>query len=409
MNILIINHYAGSSEMGMAFRPYYLAREWAKLGHKVDIIAADYSHLRRKNPRVEKDFQKEEIDDITYHWIKTGSYEGNGVKRAITMAKFVSKLWLKSKKIINEIKPDVVICSSTYPLDTYVGQRIRKKSKKRVKLIHEVHDMWPISPIEIGGMSPKHPFIRVMQTAENSFCKKSDIVVSLLPAAKDYFIEHGMSSVKFRHISNGVLLSDWEQYDKIPVDISEHFIKNSQNGKFNICFFGSIHKTYNLELLIEAVKKIKRNDIAVTFIGPGLDKKELQQLCVGYEDKFRFFDPIKKNQIPDLFNYIDASFVGSKSQKIFRFGISMNKLFDSMMGGKPILYMVDAPNNYVKEYVCGIVVKEQTEESLIEAINKICDLPKEEQMRMGQNGHDAAMSKFNYTTLAKQFIEIMEA
>ena len=393
----------------MAFRPYYLAREWAKLGHKVDIIAADYSHLRRKNPRVEKDFQKEEIDDITYHWIKTGSYEGNGVKRAITMAKFVSKLWLKSKKIINEIKPDVVICSSTYPLDTYVGQRIRKKSKKRVKLIHEVHDMWPISPIEIGGMSPKHPFIRVMQTAENSFCKKSDIVVSLLPAAKDYFIEHGMSSVKFRHISNGVLLSDWEQYDKIPVDISEHFIKNSQNGKFNICFFGSIHKTYNLELLIEAVKKIKRNDIAVTFIGPGLDKKELQQLCVGYEDKFRFFDPIKKNQIPDLFNYIDASFVGSKSQKIFRFGISMNKLFDSMMGGKPILYMVDAPNNYVKEYVCGIVVKEQTEESLIEAINKICDLSKEEQMRMGQNGHDAAMSKFNYTTLAKQFIEIMEA
>ena len=409
MNILIINHYAGSSEMGMAFRPYYLAREWVKLGHKVDIIAADYSHLRRKNPRVEKDFQKEEIDDITYHWIKTGSYEENGVKRAITMAKFVSKLWLKSKKIINEIKPDVVICSSTYPLDTYVGQRIRKKSKKRVKLIHEVHDMWPISPIEIGGMSPKHPFIRVMQTAENSFCKKSDIVVSLLPAAKDYFIEHGMSSVKFRHISNGVLLSDWEQYDKIPVDISEHFIKNSQNGKFNICFFGSIHKTYNLELLIEAVKKIKRNDIAVTFIGPGLDKKELQQLCVGYEDKFRFFDPIKKNQIPDLFNYIDASFVGSKSQKIFRFGISMNKLFDSMMGGKPILYMVDAPNNYVKEYVCGIVVKEQTEESLIEAINKICDLSKEEQMRMGQNGHDAAMSKFNYTTLAKQFIEIMEA
>ncbi len=409
MNILLINHYAGSPDMGMEFRPYYFAREWVKLGHKVDIIAADYSHLRRKNPHIEKDFQKEEIDSITYHWIKTGSYERNGAKRAITMAKFVSKLWLKSKKIINEIEPDVVICSSTYPLDTYVGQRIRKKSKKRVKLIHEVHDMWPISPIEIGGMSPKHPFIKVMQTAENSFCKKSDIVLSLLPAAKDYFIEHGMPSINFRHIPNGVLLSDWTEYNKIPVDISEHFIKNSRNGKFNICFFGSIHKTYNLELLIEAVKKMKRNDIAVTFIGPGLDKKELQQLCVGYEDEFRFFDPIKKNQIPDLFNYIDASFVGAKSQKIFRFGISMNKLFDSMMGGKPIIYMVDAPNNYVKEYECGIVVKEQTEESLIKAINKICDLPKEERRRMGQNGHNAAMSKFNYTTLAKQFIEIMEA
>ena len=67
MNILIINHYAGSPEMGMEFRPYYFAREWIKMGHKVDIIAADYSHLRRINPDVKKDFQKENIDGINYH------------------------------------------------------------------------------------------------------------------------------------------------------------------------------------------------------------------------------------------------------------------------------------------------------------------------------------------------------
>ena len=65
MNILLINHYAGSVEMGMEFRPYYFAREWCKMGHHVDIIAADYSHLRIKNPKVSKDFQSEEIDKIT--------------------------------------------------------------------------------------------------------------------------------------------------------------------------------------------------------------------------------------------------------------------------------------------------------------------------------------------------------
>ena len=50
MNILIINHYAGSPEMGMEFRPYYLAREWQKLGHKVLIVGGTYSHLRKKQP-----------------------------------------------------------------------------------------------------------------------------------------------------------------------------------------------------------------------------------------------------------------------------------------------------------------------------------------------------------------------
>ena len=94
MNILIINHYAGSPEMGMEFRPYYFAKEWTAMGHRVDIIAADFSHLRRVNPDVSRDFQEEIIDGIHYHWIKTRRDEGNGGQRAITMAQFIGKLWV---------------------------------------------------------------------------------------------------------------------------------------------------------------------------------------------------------------------------------------------------------------------------------------------------------------------------
>ena len=51
MNILLINHYAGSLEYGMEYRPYYLAREWVKLGHNVTIVGANFSHLRIKQPQ----------------------------------------------------------------------------------------------------------------------------------------------------------------------------------------------------------------------------------------------------------------------------------------------------------------------------------------------------------------------
>lgn len=407
MNILLINHYAGSPDMGMEFRPYYFAREWVKMGHKVDIIAADYSHLRRKNPVVKHDFQEENIDGITYHWVRTNEYQGNGIKRAMTMAKFVSKLWLRSRWIVNEFEPDVVICSSTYPLDTFAGQRIRKVSKKKVKLVHEVHDMWPVSPIEIGGMSPKNPFIIAMQTGENSFCSKSDVVVSLLPAAKEYFIEHGMNPDKFRHIANGVVLEEWENYTELPKELADYFRSNRDSGIFNLCFFGSIHKTYNLDVLIEAVKKLGREDLALTFIGPGMDRDELESLISPENNKVRFFDPIPKSSVPDLFNYIDASFVGAKSQNIFRFGICMNKLFDSMMGRKPILYMVDAPNNYVKEYDCGIVVDGDSVEALMDGINRLLYLSEEERERLGNNGRKAATEIFNYASLSKAFGEIL--
>lgn len=408
MNILLINHYAGSPERGMEFRPYYFAREWVRLGHKVDIIAASYSHIRRVNPAVRKDFQTETPDGIRYHWIKTVKYDRNGVRRALTMAQFAGKLWLNAKRIARELEPDAVICSSTYPMDTYAGQRIRGASEKKAILIHEVHDMWPVSLIESGEMAPGHPFIRVVQAAENSFCRNADAVVSLLPAAKDYFAEHGMDPKKFHHIPNGIVLDEWENYQKIPEDLAGYFRGNREKGIFNLCFFGTVQKTYNLEVLISAVKKLRLPNLTVTFIGPGMDREYLKNLAAGYEDIFRFYDPIPKKSMPDLFNYIDASFVGAKSSKILRFGICMNKLFDAMMGGKPILYMADAPNNYIEQFRCGITVRRNDEAALSEAICRLLALPSWERDEMGKNGREAVIREFNYPCLAAEFLDVIK-
>ena len=40
VRILYIDHYAGSNQHGMEFRPFYLAREWVRAGHHVRIVAA---------------------------------------------------------------------------------------------------------------------------------------------------------------------------------------------------------------------------------------------------------------------------------------------------------------------------------------------------------------------------------
>ncbi|MDO5653067.1 MAG: hypothetical protein Q4G39_03080, partial [Brachymonas sp.] len=50
MNILYLNHYAGSPQHGMEYRPYYLAREWVRAGHSVRVVAADFSHVRATQP-----------------------------------------------------------------------------------------------------------------------------------------------------------------------------------------------------------------------------------------------------------------------------------------------------------------------------------------------------------------------
>lgn len=409
MNILLINHYAGSPEMGMEFRPYYFAREWIKMGHRVDIIAADYSHLRRINPDVSKDFQEEIIDGIHYHWIKTGEYEGNGVKRAVTMAKFITKLWLHAGKIIREMDPDVVICSSTYPLDTYVGQRIRRKSGKKVKLIHEVHDLWPLTLIELGGMSRKNPFIIVLQIGENSAYKNSDTVVSLPPLAKKYMMDHGMEEKKFVEIPNGIVLEDWGTPEELPEFHRKVIDDLKEQGKYIVGYFGGHALSNALEVLIDCAEQI--NDTAVQFllVGDGVEKKNLIKMAKEKKLKnITFLDPISKKAIPTLCKSLDVIYLGSKKSPLYRFGLSMNKIIDGFMSGKPIICAITTPESPISEYNCGIMVDSMDVSGIISAIESIKKMDSEELSALKQRAQTLAIEKYSYDKLSKKFEKCFE-
>lgn len=407
MNILLINHYAGSIEMGMEFRPYYLAKEWKKLGHTVYIIAGDYSHLRINNPTVENDFQQEEIDGINYIWFKTGYYEGNGVKRAMTMARFVGKLIFNANKIVSAVKPDVVIASSTYPLDTYAAQLIAKKSKAR--LIHEVHDMWPSTLTEIGGMSKTNPFVVVMQIAENSAYKHSDYVVALPAMARPYMEKHGLKKGRFVNIRNGVVLEDWENPASLP---EEHFQKLSELKKDNfiVGYFGGHALSNALDTLLDSAKELTGSGIHIVLVGDGVEKPRLMERAKAENiENVTFLPPVPKKAVPSLVSFFDCSYVGSLDSPLYRFGICMNKIFDSMMAGKPVVCAINTPDTLITDHQCGVMVKAGDPKEIANAFINLRSFPAQKLQIMGDNGKKAVLEQYNYTSLALRFEQLFTA
>lgn len=403
MNILYIEHYAGSPEMGMEFRPYYLSREWVKMGHNVTIIAGDYSHLRKKNPSIKSDFASENIDEIEYVWIRTGEYEGNGIKRALTMERFVRKLHMNAGMIAKRWKPDVVISSSTYPLDTYPAQKIARIAK--AKYIHEVHDMWPSTLYEVGGMSRKHPFVVAMQIAENSAYKHCDKCVSLLPYAKEYMVDHGLESDKFVNIQNGIVEDEWRTHIKIP-DEHEIFFEEHKND-FIVGYFGGHALSNALDRMLDVAKAMKDDKGTIfVLVGDGVEKSRLMKKA--QEEKISnvfFLPPVPKKSIPDLLSHFDCSYMTGTSSPLYRFGLCLNKMYDSMMGGLPTVLAFNAPDTPVREYGCGYQVDPADQESVVEAIRKIRELPEAERRIMGENGRNAILERFTYSRLAEQFLE----
>ena len=402
MNILLINHYAGSPEYGMEFRPYYMCREWVKSGHQVLIVGGSQSHLRKQQPQRES----EVIDGVNYSWVKLNEYNGNGVGRIISMGLFISKLGLNYKKYLNGFTPDVVIASSTYPLDIYPARRIAKHYG--AKLIYEVHDLWPLSPIELGGYSPKHPFIRVMQKAEDDCYKYVDAVVSMLPKSEPHMKERGLAEGKFNCVPNGIVLDDWEK----PMALSEPHLSTlndlKEKGKFIIGFAGAHGVANSLYAAIDAVSGLKNDDIVFVLVGTGPEKEKLIDYAKDKKiENVIFLPAINKKMIPSLLRNMDALYIGLQRQSLFRFGISPNKLFDYMMAGKPVVQAIDAGNNIVEEARCGLYAEPDNIEAIKHAILKLKEMSSEERERLGQNGKEFVLHNHTYGALSQKFLDVM--
>ena len=406
MNILYIDHYAGSVSMGMEFRPYYMAREWEKLGHKVRIVGADYSHLRAKQPDTKGNYDIKNVDGIEYQIIKAGTYEGNGAKRAISMFRFVGSLWVHAGAIAKEFNPDIVISSSTYPLDSYAARRIVKKSEG--KYIHEAHDVWPLTLIELGGMSTHHPFIMVLNRAEQYAYKKCDKVISLLPDVLPHMLEQGLQSEqKFAYIPNGIVMEDWKNPAEIGADHRALFDRLHQEGKFVIVYLGGHALSNALDQLIDAAKLTKDADFVL--IGKGVEKGRLQRRVQDEKiENVHFLPPVPKNQVPSILSEADALYIGAEHSSLYRFGVSMNKMYDYMMSGKPVLNGVVASNNEVEEAQCGLSFDSSKPEEIAHAVERIKQLPEEALKEMGRRGSEWVKENCDYTKLAKRFLDFIE-
>ncbi len=411
MNILYIDHYAGSSSMGMEFRPYYFAKEWQKWGHRVRILAADYSHLRKANPTVSGALECQAIDGVEFQWIKTTPYPKNGIKRLWNVAQFLFQLRRHAAEIVRDFSPDIIIASSTYPLDTYPAQKMKKIAQEMgidACLVHEVHDMWPITPKQLYHLSDRNPVIRYLQRAEDSFCRNADFVVSVLPNAKDYFVEHGMAADHFLYVPNGIASSDWEHPEPLPEEHAHALKRAKEENRFILSFFGSHTPSYGLDTLLDSAKMLDPSTFFLAFVGEGGYKETLIQKAkeMGLDSNAYCFLPrIGKRSIPTLLEHSDASYVAAIRNEMFRFGIGMNKLMDAMMGEKPVLYAVDAPNNWIEEYDCGISVEAENAKALSKGFCELMQLPKERRAQMGTNGKNAMQEFFLYPHLAKQFLE----
>jgi glycosyltransferase involved in cell wall biosynthesis len=409
VNILYINHYAGAPAYGMEYRPYYLAREWVRAGHKVRMLAGSYSHVRARQPMrpgcAGQAQWLEQVDGIEYVWYRTPPYTGNGLGRLRNIAVFLGRAAWHARRTVREFAPQLVIASSTYPMDIWVARYMARRAPAR--LVFEVHDLWPASPIELSGMSPWHPFILICQKAEDDAYRDADVVISMLPNVAEHMAAHGLDARKLHIVPNGVCPEEWvEAPEPLSADIAAHLAAERALGRCLVVYAGSHGEPNALDVLLDASRLMSGSAMSFVLVGDGHERPRLvRRVAEEGLHNVAMFPPVPKAQIPSLLAAADIAYIGWKRQPLYRFGIAPNKLMDYMMAGIPILHSVEAGNDPVAEARCGLTVAPESPEAVADGLRRLAALEPTQRRAMGSMGRPFVLEHHAYPRLARRFVE----
>jgi len=396
--IWFINDYAGSAYHGMEFRNYYFAKEFVKLGFKVYIITASHMHLFKKLPKVKGSYTLEEIDGINYLWVKVPKYNSStDKKRVLKWFIFSAKLFnLPLKKMQ---KPDFIIAS---PMATFLTLPAFWLAKRfNARFIFEVKDIWPLSIMELGNISPKNPLIKLMSWCEKFAINRADLVVSSLKNYGEHLRDDLQINRDFLWINNGVDLEEMKNIEPLVKDIEDLVPKD----KFIVGYTGTIGIANSLDTFCEAAKILKDNrDILFIIIGDGKEKQNLTKQY-GNLDNIIFLDSIPKNQVQSMLKLFDVCYIGWSKKRIYKFGISANKIFDYMYSAKPILHAYSGKQDIVSLANCGITIEAQNVTKITKSILNLYGLSKKQRDKLGENGKTFVLENFTYEKLAQKYIK----
>jgi glycosyltransferase involved in cell wall biosynthesis len=409
MRLLVLNHYAGSEQMGMEYRPFYLAREWVGAGHSAVVFAADYSHLRSRQPMVGSDLDGTEEEGVRFRWLRTNGYVGNGIGRVMNMLAFAGKLFAHANRIGREERPDVVICSSTYPFDIYAGAKIARRSGAR--LVFEVHDLWPLTPRLLGGYSEANPCIRLCQQAEDWAYAHADVVVSVLPNACEYMTGRGLDARKFVHVPNGIAVAPPRSAGsgELSEPVRHRIDEERRRGRFLVGYAGGIGVSNAVETLLGVARVLRSSGVAFLLVGDGPRAEQLRiEAARDGLDNFHLLGPVSKATVQSFLSEMDVLAIAWCRSPLYRFGVSPNKIFEYMLAGRPIVQASDASNDLVAEADCGTTVPAEDVHAFADAVMGFRSLSPAERARVGENGRRFVQENHDYCVLASRFLDAVQ-
>jgi glycosyltransferase involved in cell wall biosynthesis len=391
-SVWVVNHYASDpSETASGSRHFSLSRRLAALGWRPVIIAASSEHNSTKQRLKEGESTgTTRRDGVVFRWLRTSSYTGNGRQRVVNMIQFSLAL-LRRRSVVGLPHPDIIIGSTVHPLAAWAASHLARRYG--VPFIFEIRDLWPQTIIDMGRISQNGLVARGMRWLERLLCSRASYVITLLPLAADYLATIGVEREKVVWISNGSDVDD--------------FVRSTpeESGTFSFGYFGSLGLANGIPTIVNAFANVVRSkpelDCRLVLLGDGPGKDGLKMLASELQISHRveFRPSVPKTEVPLFAASMDCLVMNLLDLPIYRFGISLNKMFDYMASARPIVIASSSVNNPVRDAGGGICVPADDSQALGEAMATVLHSSDTQRAQWGEDAYLYVRDHFDYGVL----------
>lgn len=400
-NIWILCHYAQQPPYNTMLRYHNWGKQLVERGYKVTIVSASTVHNTDIDVIEKINSDNDICCGISYKYLRTQRYSGNGIARMKNMLQFGLKLKNLTR---DKSRPDVIIVCEAY---LYL---FAKHFFKNIPIITDIVDLWPESIVEYSGISKYNPLVQALYWVEKKAYLETDALVFSMEGGKDYVIERKygvrVNPEKVFHINMGIDLKEADSNkNRVVFELPWNMKKR------NIVYIGSIRKANNVQQICDAAAELKKRgvqNVAFQIYGNG---DELDKLISYVKersiDNISFYGRIEKDKIPFILEHSTANILTYKQVHLMKYGGSQSKLFDYLASGKPIICNAKFGYNLIERYNCGVVTENQTSKAFADTVENLCKLSDLELKEMGNRARKAA-EDYDQPILVDKLCEVFE-
>jgi glycosyltransferase involved in cell wall biosynthesis len=304
---------------------------------------------------------------------------------------YTPRFWSAAMHTALPLKPDLVHC---HDLDTlYAGVRIKKHLG--CKLVFDAHEDYPtLMSLYLPGF-----FVPVLNTLERWLLRQVDASIAASLVFVDKLNVMGFSPAV--HIPN---VQDLIPFESVTQDqlVRARQELGLEPGAFVISYIGGFTRNRLLLPLIEAMRALPAMNLLLW--GDGHQRRAVEEATQGLAN-VRYLGWLPADQVPlytclsDVVYYcLKPDYPGAKYN-------APNTLSSAMAAGRPVIANnIGDLGRVVRKTGCGLLLDEVTPQTICEAMIKLSDPTLRRQL--GEAGHTAAVSEFNWRVVERRFLEL---